>query len=59
VSPAAGVAVLVGIAVPVTFEALEFVFLLWLLVVSGWLLARGGQSSAVPADGSPVAAARL
>jgi Domain of unknown function (DUF4386) len=56
---AAGVAVLVGIAFPVTFEALQFVFLVWLLVVSGWLLARGGQSSAAPADGSPVAAARL
>ena len=55
---AAGGAVLVGIAVPATFEALQFVFLVWLLVVSGWLLARGRRPSAVPADASAVAAAR-
>src|SRR5688500_8080036 len=55
---AAGVAALVGIAVPATFGARQFVFLVWVLVVSGWLLARGGQSSGVPADGSAVVAAR-
>lgn len=44
---AAGASVLVGIAVPATFEALQFVFLLWLLTTSGWLLARGTRTPAV------------
>lgn len=53
---AAGVAVLVGIAVPATFDLLQLVFLVWVLTVSGWLLARGDRT---PAGGSrePVAAA--
>ena len=37
---AAGLAVLIGIAVPATFEALQLVFVLWLLTTSGWLVAR-------------------
>ena len=54
---AAGVAALVGIAVPATFEVLQFVFLIWVLVVSGWLLARGTRPSAV-ADAAPAVAAQ-
>ncbi len=42
----AGVAVLVGIAVPATFDLLQFVFLIWVLTVSGWLLARGSRTPA-------------
>lgn len=38
---AAGFAVLIGLAVPPTFDLLQFVFLGWVLTVSGWLLARG------------------
>lgn len=40
---AAGVAVLAGIAVPATFGLLQFVFLIWVLTVSGWLLGRGNR----------------
>jgi hypothetical protein len=42
---AAGLTVLVGLAVPSTFDLLQFVFLAWVLTVSGWLLARGRRSS--------------
>jgi hypothetical protein len=52
---AAGAAVLVGIAVPSTFEALQFVFLVWVLVVSGWLLLRGNRT---PASAPEAALAR-
>lgn len=41
---AAGVAVLVAVAVPSTFDLLQFAFLGWVLVVSGWLLARGSRT---------------
>ena len=41
---AAGLAALVGLAVPATFDILQFVFLIWVLTVSGWLLARGSRT---------------
>lgn len=44
----AGVAVLVSLAVPATFAVLQFVFLAWVLVTSGWLLARGGRTAGQP-----------
>ena len=50
---AAGVSVLVGIAVPATFEALQLVFVLWLLTTSGWLLVRGGRIPATAQPGVP------
>ena len=47
---AAGTAVLVGVAVTATFDLLQLVFLVWLLVTSGWLLARGNlRTSTAPA----------
>jgi hypothetical protein len=42
----AGAAVLTGIAVPGLFGTLQLVFLIWLLVASGWLLVRGGRTAA-------------
>ena len=47
---AAGAAQLVGVAVPALFGVLQFAYLAWLLVVSGWLLLRGVR--AVPASAS-------
>ena len=46
----AGVALLLGASVPF-LAALELVFFVWLLVVSGWLLVRGtrGRTAARPA----------
>lgn len=41
---AAGCAVLAGIAVPASFDVLQFVLLVWVLTVSGWLLARGSRT---------------
>lgn len=52
----AGAAVLAGLAVPVLFDALQFVFLLWLLAVSGWLLLRGSRAPVDAAPAQPVAA---
>lgn len=49
---AAGAAVLVGLAVPGLFDALQLVFLLWLLAASGWLIARGARC---PVAADPVA----
>ena len=37
----AAVTVVFSLAVPATFDLLQFVFLIWVLVTSGWLLARG------------------
>jgi hypothetical protein len=42
---AAGLAVLTGIAVPATSGVLQLLFLLWLPVVSGWLLVRGSRTT--------------
>ncbi|MDP9430075.1 MAG: DUF4386 domain-containing protein [Actinomycetota bacterium] len=42
----AGVAVLIGVAVPATFGLLQLVFLLWAPAASGWLLLRGGRTPA-------------
>lgn len=46
----AGVGMLASVAVPAV-ALLEIVFLVWLLVVSGWLLARGSRT--VPAAPEP------
>ena len=46
---AAGLTALVGLAVPSTFDLLQFVFLAWLLVISGWLLVRGSRTAPAPA----------
>ncbi|TFV89847.1 DUF4386 family protein [Blastococcus sp. CT_GayMR16] len=51
----AGLAVLVGLAGGSLFDALQPVFLLWLLVTSGWLLARGNRT--VPSAPEPALAA--
>jgi hypothetical protein len=55
---AAGLAVVISLAVPVTFDVLQFVFLTWVLVASGWLLARGNRTPApaTPAGRAPTAA---
>jgi len=45
---AAGAAVLIGIAVPGLFDTLQLVFLVWLLVTSGWLLLRGSRTVPSP-----------
>jgi Domain of unknown function (DUF4386) len=52
----AGAAILVGIAVPAVFDTFQLIFILWVLVTSGWLLVRGGRRPA-PAPGATTAAA--
>ena len=51
----AGLAMLVGVAVPGLFDSLQLVLFLWLVTTSGWLLLRGARRP-VEAPG-PVAAA--
>ena len=52
----AGAGMLLGIAVPF-LAGLELLFFVWLLVVSGWLLARGGRdrTTARPAQATHAA----
>lgn len=46
----AGLAVLVGLAVPGGFDSLQLLLFLWLVGTSGWLLLRGSRTPApVPA----------
>jgi hypothetical protein len=40
----AGAAVIAGLVVPPLFDTLQLPFILWLLVVSCWLLARGSRT---------------
>jgi hypothetical protein len=54
----AALTVVVSLAVPATFDALQFVFLIWVLTTSGWLLFRGErvQSAVVPSSPMPASA---
>jgi hypothetical protein len=52
----AGAAILVGIAVPSVFDTFQLIFILWVLVTSGWLLVRGGRRPA-PEPGATTRAA--
>jgi len=55
----AGLAVLVGIAIPGLFDSLQLLLFLWLVVTSGWLLLRGGRSAAPAAQGMPAASSAV
>jgi hypothetical protein len=53
----AGLAVVVGIAVPALFDSLQLVFLAWAVAVSGWLLVRADRGTPDRAAGPvPVSA---
>lgn len=52
----AGLAVLVGVAVPGLFDSLQLAMFLWLVVTSGWLLFRGSRRPAETATPVPAAA---
>jgi hypothetical protein len=43
----AGIALLLSLAVP-ALDPLQLLFYVWLLVVSGWLLARGSRTASAP-----------
>jgi hypothetical protein len=43
----AGIALLLSVAVP-ALDSLQLLFYVWLLVTSGWLLARGSRTAQVP-----------
>lgn len=51
----AGLAVLVGVAVPGLFDQLQLLMFLWLVVASGWLVLRGSGGSEQLAVPAPVA----